>query len=147
LTDLAGSLKGLEVMLRALSVWIVREKGANYCCTIIAFDAKAGIVKRTLRTCVQYFIKPYFRRETRMNKYVLMLAAAGLIAAAPAYYAFQAQAEEPATSAEADAAASGGTDATSSTEEMSPEAKDAAAGDSAAGETAPKATPVQGATE
>ena len=29
-----------------------------------------------------------------MNKYVLMLAAAGLIAAAPAYYAFQAQAEE-----------------------------------------------------
>ncbi|HEU4838559.1 MAG TPA: hypothetical protein VFS88_04010 [Micavibrio sp.] len=33
-----------------------------------------------------------------MNKYVLMMAAAGLIAAAPAYYAFQAQAEEvPAT--------------------------------------------------
>jgi hypothetical protein len=31
-----------------------------------------------------------------MNKYVLMLAAAGLIAAAPAYYAFQAQAEETA---------------------------------------------------
>lgn len=31
-----------------------------------------------------------------MNKYVLMLAAAGLIAAAPAYYAFQAQAEEAA---------------------------------------------------
>lgn len=29
-----------------------------------------------------------------MNKYILMLAAAGLIAAAPAYYAFQAQAEE-----------------------------------------------------
>jgi len=31
-----------------------------------------------------------------MNKYVLMLADAGLIAAAPAYYAFQAQAEETA---------------------------------------------------
>ncbi len=29
-----------------------------------------------------------------MNKYFLMLAAAGLIASAPAYYAFQAQAEE-----------------------------------------------------
>lgn len=29
-----------------------------------------------------------------MNKYVLMLAASALIAAAPAYYAFQAQAEE-----------------------------------------------------
>lgn len=45
-----------------------------------------------------------------MNKYVLMLAAAGLIAAAPAYYAFQAQAEEaaPATTeapAEGEAAA------------------------------------------
>ncbi len=35
-----------------------------------------------------------------MNKYVLMLAAAGLIAAAPAYYAFQAQAEEAAPVAE-----------------------------------------------
>lgn len=34
-----------------------------------------------------------------MNKYVLMLAAAGLIAAAPAYYAFQAQAEEAAPAA------------------------------------------------
>lgn len=34
-----------------------------------------------------------------MNKYVLMLAAAGLIAAAPAYYAFQAQAEESAPAA------------------------------------------------
>lgn len=29
-----------------------------------------------------------------MNKYALMLAAVGLIAAAPAYYAFQAQAED-----------------------------------------------------
>ena len=36
-----------------------------------------------------------------MNKYVLMLASAGLIAAAPAYYAFQAQAEEaPAATSE-----------------------------------------------
>lgn len=31
-----------------------------------------------------------------MNKYVLMLAAAGLISAAPAYYAFQAHAEDAA---------------------------------------------------
>lgn len=34
-----------------------------------------------------------------MNKYVLTLAAALLIAAAPAYYAFQAQAEESAPAA------------------------------------------------
>lgn len=34
-----------------------------------------------------------------MNKYALMLAAVGLIAAAPAYYAFQAQAEEAAAPA------------------------------------------------
>lgn len=42
-----------------------------------------------------------------MNKYVLMLAAAGLIAAAPAYYAVSAQAEDHAPAAEAahDAAA------------------------------------------
>jgi len=40
-----------------------------------------------------------------MNKYVLMLAAAGLIAAAPAYYAFQAQADEMATEAAAPVAA------------------------------------------
>jgi hypothetical protein len=39
-----------------------------------------------------------YRRDI-MNKYVLMLAAAGLIAAAPAYYAFQAQAEEKAPAA------------------------------------------------
>lgn len=39
-----------------------------------------------------------------MNKYVLMLAAAGLIAAAPAYYAFQAQADEMAAEAPAAAA-------------------------------------------
>lgn len=43
-----------------------------------------------------------------MNKYVLMLAAAGLIAAAPAYYAFQAQAEEAAPAAEAAAPAGEG---------------------------------------
>lgn len=36
-----------------------------------------------------------------MNKYVLMLAAAGLIAAAPAYYAFQAHADESAPLADA----------------------------------------------
>lgn len=36
-----------------------------------------------------------------MNKYFLMLAAAGLIASAPAYYAFQAQAEEAPVSEEA----------------------------------------------
>lgn len=43
-----------------------------------------------------------------MNKYVLMLAAAGLIAAAPVYYAVSAQAEDaaaPAADAAADAAA------------------------------------------
>lgn len=34
-----------------------------------------------------------------MNKYVLMLVAAALIAAAPAYYAFQAQAEEASNAA------------------------------------------------
>lgn len=41
-----------------------------------------------------------------MNKYVLTLAAAVLIAAAPAYYAFQAQAEEvaPATNEQGAAA-------------------------------------------
>ena len=39
-----------------------------------------------------------------MNKYVLMLAAAGLIAAAPAYYAFQAQAEEAPAAASEEAA-------------------------------------------
>lgn len=35
-----------------------------------------------------------FVREFIMNNYVLVLAASALIAAAPAYYAFQAQAEE-----------------------------------------------------
>jgi hypothetical protein len=34
-----------------------------------------------------------------MNKYVLMLSALALIAAAPAYYAFQAQADETSTTA------------------------------------------------
>jgi len=48
-----------------------------------------------------------------MNKYALMLVAAGLIAAAPAYYAFQAQAEEkePAGQAAATTTASKQTDA------------------------------------
>lgn len=40
-----------------------------------------------------------------MKKYALMLVAAGLIAAAPAYYAFQAQAEEAAPAATTEGAA------------------------------------------
>lgn len=47
---------------------------------------------------------PFTRRDP-MNKYALMLAAVGLIAAAPAYYAFQAQAEEAAAPAATEGAA------------------------------------------
>ena len=69
-----------------------------------------------------------------MNKYVLMLAAAGLIAAAPAYYAFQAQADEgaPVVSGEADATAPDATSAeapATTTEEAAPEAAEPAAGE------------------
>ena len=68
-----------------------------------------------------------------MNKYVLMLAAAGLIAAAPAYYAFQAQAEEsdPVVSGEAAAPAPESTsaEAPATTDEATPEAAEPAAGD------------------
>lgn len=69
-----------------------------------------------------------------MNKYVLMLAAAGLIAAAPAYYAFQAQAEEsaPVVSGEAAAPAPESTSAeapATTTEEAAPEAAEPAAGE------------------
>ncbi len=68
-----------------------------------------------------------------MNKYVLMLAAAGLIAAAPAYYAFQAQAEEsaPVVSGEAAAPAPESTsaEAPATTDEAAPEAAEPAAGD------------------
>ena len=68
-----------------------------------------------------------------MNKYMLMLAAAGLIAAAPAYYAFQAQADEPAPAVTGEAATPA-PDATSAeapattTEEGTPEAAEPAAG-------------------
>ena len=72
-----------------------------------------------------------------MNKYVLTLAAVGLIAAAPAYYAFQAQAEEApaiteeaaapaAPEASADAAPATGEDATA------PEAAEPASGEAPA---------------
>lgn len=64
-----------------------------------------------------------------MNKYFLMLAAAGLIAAAPAYYAFQAHADE-ATAPLAD------------TTSIAPSAEDEAAADAAeapAEEAAPAA--------
>ncbi len=68
-----------------------------------------------------------------MNKYVLMLAAAGLIAAAPAYYAFQAQAEEsaPVVSGEAAAPAPESTsaEAPATTDEATPAAAEPAAGD------------------
>jgi hypothetical protein len=76
------------------------------------------------------------KREILMNKYVLMLAAAGLIAAAPAYYAFQAQADEgapavtgeaatPAPEASAEAPAQ-------PTDEVAPEAAEPAAGEAPA---------------
>jgi hypothetical protein len=68
-----------------------------------------------------------------MNKYVLMMAAAGLIAAAPVYYAFQAQAEEaPATTEEA--APAPGFDAT-----KAPAAEGAAATPATTEEAAPAA--------
>lgn len=68
-----------------------------------------------------------------MNKYMLMLAAAGLIAAAPAYYAFQAQADEPAPAVTGEAAtpapeASAEAPATTA-EEGTPEAAEPAAGE------------------
>jgi hypothetical protein len=69
-----------------------------------------------------------------MNKYVLMMAAAGLIAAAPAYYAFQAQAEEaPATQTE-EAAPSPGYDGT-----KAPATEGTAAAPAATEEAAPAA--------
>jgi len=43
--------------------------------------------------------------DMEMNKYLMMLVAAGLIAAAPLYYAFQAQAEETPAAEEAAPAA------------------------------------------
>ncbi len=67
-----------------------------------------------------------------MNKYVLMLAAAGLIAAAPAYYAFQAQAEEAAPAA---------------TEEVATPAEEAAVDAAAEGEAAPAEVPAEEAAE
>lgn len=60
-----------------------------------------------------------------MNKYVLMLAAAGLIAAAPAYYAFQAQAEEAPVEATVDC------DAVPEGEEIPAECVEAPAADAA----------------
>jgi hypothetical protein len=76
---------------------------------------------------------PYFLGEKFMNKYVLMLAAAGLIAAAPAYYAFQAQAEEAAPAA---------------TEEAATPADEAAVDAAAAeGEAAPAEAPAEEAAE
>lgn len=77
-----------------------------------------------------------------MNKYVLMMAAAGLIAAAPAYYAFQAQAEEaPATQTE-EAAPADDAAAQAPATQISPVGpitteEAAAAADEQAGEEAP----------
>jgi hypothetical protein len=71
-----------------------------------------------------------------MNKYVLTLAAAALIASAPAYYAFQAQADEgtPAAEADASAAAEASADsaAPSTTDEATPEAAEPASGETPA---------------
>lgn len=67
-----------------------------------------------------------------MNKYVLTLAAAALIAAAPAYYAFQAQADEGTPAAEAAAPAdetSADAAAPSTAEEATPEAAEPASGE------------------
>ncbi len=81
-----------------------------------------------------------------MNKYVLMLVAAGLIATAPAYYAFQAQAEEAVPSTEASTpAAPTAADESAADEVVTPEAKEAAASESAAGNK--PATPAQGTNE
>ncbi len=67
------------------------------CSGLIAFGVGHGIVMPA------FAHKIFFRNHPLigeiMNKYVLMLAAGCLIAAAPAYYAFQAQAEESALSA------------------------------------------------
>lgn len=71
-----------------------------------------------------------------MNKYFLMLAAAGLIAAAPAYYAFQAQAEEgsPVTAEQAPTTAE---EASIDGEApVAPEGQEPAAGNPEAGEAA-----------
>lgn len=73
-----------------------------------------------------------------MNKYVLMLAASALIAAAPAYYAFQAQAEEAPASAAEEAAA------TPVTEDGKTAAPEANAQEPSAGETAPDAPSAAG---
>ncbi len=79
-----------------------------------------------------------------MNKYVLMMAAAGLIAAAPAYYAFQAQAEEvPAAPQEAAQTQ----EEASATQEATPEAREAASKESAAGEPSQKPAPKQPGNE
>ncbi len=77
-----------------------------------------------------------------MNKYVLMLAAAGLIAAAPAYYAFQAQAEEaaPATT-EAPAAEAAKVDCANIPEGTEAPAECADAAAPAAGEAAAPEAP------
>ncbi len=65
-----------------------------------------------------------------MNKYVLTLSAAALIAAAPAYYAFQAQAEEAPATVEADAPeASVDTAAPATNDEAAPEAAEPASGE------------------
>ena len=76
-----------------------------------------------------------------MNKYVLTLAAAGLIAAAPAYYAFQAQAEEAPAAASEEAAKVDCANIPEGTEAPAEctEAAAPAAGEAAPAEEAPKA--------
>jgi hypothetical protein len=79
--------------------------------------------------------QPLTLERNPMNKYVLMLAAAGLIAAAPAYYAFQAQADEgvPAVTGEAAAPAPEASAEVpkNPTEEAAPETAEPAAGEAA----------------
>lgn len=76
-----------------------------------------------------------------MNKYVLMLAASALIAAAPAYYAFQAQAEE------AEPAAARSTLNAKPTVADESSADQAAASDDAAAAAAHAQTPAAGTQE
>lgn len=64
-----------------------------------------------------------------MNKYVLMLAAAALISAAPAYYAFQAQAEDSVASPAAASAQGDGSQQQQGAQETSPQTQEPAAGD------------------
>lgn len=66
-----------------------------------------------------------------MNKYILMLAAAGLIAAAPAYYAFQAHADDAAAPTVAEEAAADGEEGVVAPDDVAPAADAAPVEDTA----------------